>query len=361
MPAPVPVRNHVLRPFVLLVAAFVPLSVVVGQESATTEAAAPSAVDQAFAAWSKAKKGSKQKDAALLKLGALDDPRITELLLEELERAGKDKYALTVLRAIGSHPRAQALKSLHAVLQNDGSPAGHKNSAALAIARQGNRGIDQLISLASRDGVKPSTRDACLRGLAGANDARAWRGLSKFALRGNNPSRLAALGLLGKCRDVRSVTQARLKLLKDTDAVIAATAWRQLAVEGHDRAAWAFEDLVDKHGMTPPVAVRTQLVAGLPHVLESDYFEAMLRLASTKASLVRKQFAQSVPKLSQNLEFVEWLIGSALESRDPLERDIALQVMRAAPATAVRELVARVREKLRQRGLEHGQAIRATH
>ena len=347
MPVSVPVRNHVVRSFALLIAACASLSVAVGQESVPTEAAVPSAVDKAFASWNKAK-GSKQKNAALLRLGALDAPRVTELLLAELERAGDDKYALTVLRAIGGHPRTEALSSLRDLVLSAGSPVSHKKSAALAIARQGNRGIDLLVNVASRDGVKSSTRDACLRGLAGVNDARAWRGLAKFALRGNAPSRRAVLGLLDKCRDVRSVTQTRLKLLKDTDAAIASMAWRQLAVAGHDRAAWAFEDLVDKHGLTPPVAVRTQLVAGLPYVLESDYFEAMLRLASTKSSLVRKQLAASVPKLGNNLEFVEWLIESALESRDPLEREVAMQVLAAAPATAVGELVARVREKLRK-------------
>jgi len=303
--------------------------------------------DKALAAWNKAK-GTKQKNAALLRLGKLSDPRITDLLLSELERAGNGKYAVTVLRAINGHPRSEVLGPVRDVLERSSSPTSLKNSAAVALARQGNRAVDSLVAIASDDRTEVKVYNACLHGLAAADDARAWRGLARFALRGSARSRLAVLELMDDCRDVRAVTQVRLKLLKDSDAAISATAWRQLAVQGHDRAVWAFDDLIEKHGRKPPVPVRVQLVAGLPYILERGHFECMLQLAASQSSTVRKELRAVASRLGKRADFVDWLLNSALQSSDAAEREVAMIVLKAAPATSVRGLVARVRKNLRK-------------
>jgi hypothetical protein len=271
--------------------------------------------DAALAQWAKAKDGGEPERArALRRLAPCDDPRVTEALLDELDRVGMQPFAVQVLDAIG---------------------------------RQGNRGIDQLLDLARGDlDVKDAVRDVALDGLAAADDERAWRGLASLALKGGAPQQLRVLRLLEPAKDIAAVTQVRLRLLHEGEAELAATAWRQLAQHGYADARDAFDALLDRIGRTPPAAARAELVAGLAPIVQPEQFADLLELAACADGAVQTALQRATPALGRNEAFVRWLTATGLERGDAAQRDVAFAVLRSAPAATVQPLLAKARAEL---------------
>lgn len=338
-------RNRLRR---LSAAAAVLLSTVL--PAVAQETAEASAADLAIAAWERARSGTAAARAAAIgRLGRVDDERVTAVLLAELEAAGNDGFAVHVLDAIGQKPRPATMPALRAVLVDDGAPRNLRTAAARALGRQGSRGIDDLISLAEGgDRVPTDVRAACCDGLAAAGDDRAWRGLAGLCLKGGDVERQRALRLLDGAPGISAVTQVRIRLLGDSDLLIAAIAWRQLAEAGHERARWALDDLLERVGAQPGVAVRAELVAGMAHVLEPEHHARFLTLAASSVTAVRQRLRAAAEDLGRNEPFVTWLIASALESDVAAEREVAMLILKAAPTAALRTLVDRVRQQLRR-------------
>ncbi len=314
---------------------------------AAVAAQAPqSPADKAILAWEKAK-GGKQKTAALQQLAVLDDPRAEDILVVELTRAGNGAYAVTVINAIAKKPRPSLLPALQKSLTSTTSGS-VRSAAARVIGKSGAQGIDILLDMAGKDGVSVPLRGACLSGLAAAGDDRAWRGMAVLAMQGSAADKLVVLRQLESVRDVTAVTKARLALVDGSDEVLAAVAWRQLAAEGHPRAEWKFEDLIEGLGRSIDAKVAAEVVGGFPYVLDEDYYETCVRIASDKNSAVRQAFRRVAPKLGKDAGFTSWLVESVLRRGTPDEREVALIVLRAAPPAAVKDLVAEVRVGLKR-------------
>src|SRR5262249_28127551 len=214
---------------VLLACAWAPPSAaqgpVGGAAAAPVDARAQRDVDAALAQWAKAKDGGEPERArALRRLAPCDDPRVTEALLDELDRAGVQPFAAQVLEAIGRRPRGNIVPKLRPVLLQDAAGEFVRRAAAVALGRQGSPGADLLPDCARGDlDVKEAVRDAALDGLAAADDERAWRGLAPLALKGGTHQQLRVLRLLDPAKDIAAVTQVRLRLLHEGDAELAAT------------------------------------------------------------------------------------------------------------------------------------------
>lgn len=308
-------------------------------------------VEQALARWQAAAAGQPgERGLALAKLAAFDDPRVTAILVDELAQARPGPLLDRAVSALGQRPRASALEPLRELLRRPLLSAALRNGCAVAIARQGNRGIDLLIELARADGerAEDAVRVAAANALAAVGDERAWRGLAPLALRGPVPERLAVLRLLEPARDVAAVTQARLRLLQDSDSQLAATAWRQLAQEGHPRARAGFEDLVERLGNALAVPVRVELVHGLGAGLWPDVHSTFVRLAADPAPALQVALRKVAPVLAQDAAFVRFLLTEVLRSEDEAERQVAVAIVAKAAPALVQPLLDGVRAGLQR-------------
>lgn len=328
---------------------------------AAASANSADAVETAIARWQRAAAaGGPSRFAALSQLAALDDERVTAVLLAELERAGADPFAMRVVEAIGSRPRANVVEPLLAMLQRERVPLPQRNALAKAIALQGNRGIDQLLDLARADGGDAQVRQASRSGLAAVDDERAWRGLAPLALKGSVAERLEVLRLLAPARGVAAVTQARLRLLADTDALLLATAWHQLAAEGHAKARSALDDVLERVGQSPAPPVRAEIVRGMGLGMPADAYREFVRIAAAEGAAVRTAVREVAPELGKDAAFVRFLLQDVVASKLAIEREVALAILAKAPTETLQPLVERIRAGLAkptQEGLELALAL----
>lgn len=308
-------------------------------------------IDAALRRWEQSlAKDEKDRGGALNALAALDDPRVTDALVAALKRFAKEPFGARVADAIGQKQRAQSCPALEDALKGKDSSPQLRNAAARALGKQGNRGIDLLVDLAQSesDQVADATRSASRAGLAACKEDRAWRGLAPLALKGNKAEQLAVLQLLAPAKGVKAVTQVRVKLLQESDDVLAATAWRQLASEGYPRAGAALEDLVSRMGSAPQPAARAQLVQGMAFGLFGLSPEDFLRLASTPAAPVQSAVQAVAPALAKDAALLAFLVAAARERDDATERMVALTVVSKATVDALAPHVAAIRAGLQK-------------
>ncbi len=308
-------------------------------------------VDAALQAWEQAStKDEKERSAALAALAAFDDPRVTEALVAALKRFAKEPFGARVADAIGQKPRPQACPALENALKSkDASPA-LRNAVARALGKQGSRGIDLLVDVAQSelDTVTDAMRQASRAGLAASNEDRAWRGLAPLALKGSKVDQLSVLQLLAPAKGVKAVTQVRVKLLQESDDVLAATAWRQLAAEGYPRAGAALEDLVERMGSSPPPAARAELVQGMSAGLFGLAPEEFLRLAASPVGQVQAAVQSAASALAKDAGLLAFLVAAARERDDANERLVALTVVSKASVEALGPHIASIRAGLQK-------------
>lgn len=308
-------------------------------------------VEKALATWrDAADKMQPDPQRALLALAESEAQAVTTLLLQATQAAAGRPLEASLLRALAKRPRPGSQAIALSVLERAGTQAFLLELAAVVVARQGNGGIDVLLDIASPDNqaTKEPVRAAALVGLAEARSERAWRGLAPFLLRGTAAQRLRVLRLLDGVADEPVVTQARMRLLGEQNTELVAVAWRQLAQERHARAREFADDLLDKAGAEPVAIVRAELVRGLAVIEGDDHWMAWLRLAANDASPIRQAVRDATAALAGNAPFVRWLIKAGLTSDQPLEREVAMRVLRAAPVASLRELLVDVRTRLRK-------------
>lgn len=307
------------------------------------------AVAKALARWTADRDGEAGKRySALRALGELDDPRVTEALVDELRRLGRDFAAIQVADALAKKVRAGALEPLLQLFGSKESMPAVRGAIARAIAKQGNQGIDALIELLGQKSGKitEEQRVAAVGGLAALNDDRAWRGIAPLALEGAATEQLAILRQLAPAKDVKAVTQVRLKLLTESDQVLAATAWRQLALEKYPKSAAAFDDLVDKLGASPQPAAIAEIVFGLGAGVPANRYDDFLRLASEPSPMVQSAVGAVAADLAKDQKLVRWLLEAALGRAEPAQRQVVLAILSKASPEAVQPLVPRIRAGL---------------
>lgn len=334
-----------------------PVAGVAGQAVSPAPAPAPAApaaaqespLDKALAAYEKVRKQPEvQRIAAIQKLGDFAEPEATAVLVAEI-RAGKQPAASSAATALGKKPRAEAVDPLYEVLQSTADDQ-LRRSCAAALGVQGNRGIDLLGELLAKSDSASAVqlRAAVLSGLAAAKQDRAWRLLAVASLQGRPAERLEVLRQLRGVKDMPAVDQARLRAAQDDDLLLAATGWRQLAEVSHARTAIVGDSLLLRAGEDPQPAVRAELVAGLGAALEPGRFEAFMQLASAGGSPVRDAVNGVAARATATAGFVPWLVTKGLGSPDKDQRELALRILRKAPADKVGPLVADLKPRLRK-------------
>ncbi len=310
-------------------------------------------VDAALLRWDQLKSGD---DAARIigvnLLAPFDDARVTSILFDELERAGIKHAAVVILNAIAQKPRGNVVPKLRAVLFHEDADVFIRQACAVAIGKQGARGVDLLLDCVRGDaGSGNEVRDASFLGLAAAADERAWRGLAPMALKGSPAQQLHVLQLLDPVADVDSVTHVRERLLEDNNPELAALAWRQMVQHKQKGASDAADGLLERLLPTPPVGARVNLVVGLAASLQPDHFAAFLTLASSDEPLVQAALPPCVVSLAKNEAFVKWLASTGLVG-DPAQRSLAFRILRAAPLASVMPLLTKARASLRPAKVE---------
>lgn len=308
-------------------------------------------VDAALQRWEQSlAKEEKDRIGPLNAVAGFDDLRVTTSLVAAFKRFAKEPFGVRVADAIGQKQRPQACPALEDALKGKDSSPQLRNAAARALGKQGNRGIDILIDLAQSesDQVADATRQASRIGLASCNEDRAWRGLAPLALKGGTAAQLATLQLLAPAKGVKAVTQARVKLLQESDDVLAATAWRQLAAEGYARAGAALEDLVSRMGSSPQPAARAELILGMSAGLFGLPPEELLRLASSPAPQVQSAVQAAASGLAKDAGLLAFLVAAARERDDANERLVSLTIVSKATVEALAPHVATIRAGLQK-------------
>ncbi len=301
-----------------------------------------------------------QRRRTIIWLGEIDHADATSFLQQELAAAGDTAFAANVLEAIAKVPRPALREEVLAVLRRDTAPAAVRKQAAAAIVGLGERGIDHLLELAAAgdEAVKPAVRDAAVGALVDSKLDRALRGLAQQLLAGPVPARLKLLRRMEPVRSVPPVSAARIQLVHEGDLELAAVAWRQLAVEKHERAKALTIDVLERVVGEPRPAVAAELIGGLVRVRDADFYPAVLRFGAMPGDVVKKALRDGAAAAAEDPALVKFLVSKGLEDTRPAAREAAKLLLREAPAEAVQPLVERIRADLRA-GRKKGQEMAA--
>lgn len=277
-------------------------------------------------------------------IAAFDHPAATAALLQELDQA-ETSAKEAVVRVLGQ--RQEAFEPLRRLLLRDDTADRLRRLAAEALGRLGSQGIDLLLDLAAKE-TTMAVHEASIDGLGAAKDERAWRGLAALAAGGSSAQRLRILRLLDEAQGVSAVTKVRAMAVDDADPLLAAVAFRQLSQEGWSRARDRLDELLDRVGMAPAVAVRAELVQGMAPLLDKALYEPFVRLAASDATVVRQAVRKVAARAVGNADFVRWLASEGLELEQPAEREAVILLLHSAPAPAIAGPLARVRARLQR-------------
>ncbi len=170
-----------------------------------------------------------ERAEALAALADFEGEEVTRVLLVELDRAGESEYRIQVIEAIGLRTRPGVLGPLEEQLLRTSASAALRRACAVAMAGQGNRGIDLLTGIfddppGGGTARGRALRRVCLYGLSQADDNRAWRVIAEQSLEGSISERLRVLELLTPARNTSAVRRARELCLQDPNLRIASAA-----------------------------------------------------------------------------------------------------------------------------------------
>jgi len=314
-----------------------------------------------------------QERKALIWLGEIDHPLVADYLRTELTKAGDTEFAAVVLDAIAKVPRPVLQPEMLAVLQRSTTPVGVRNAAATAIGRLGDRGIDLLLELArpaaeeeekkvdakdaKDDAVKKSAvrqrlleesvRRAAIGAIVDSRIDRAVRALAPMLLQGNKASRLFLLRRMQSVHGCYPVSEARIRLVKEGEIELAATAWHHLALERHERAKELAVDVLERVVDLPAPAVAGELIGGIVLVQDPELYPLLLRYGSIPGVVVRNALRAAAPAAAKDRALMTWLVQKGLEQDKPAAREAAKLLLLEAPLEVVQPLVAKVRAAIR--------------
>ena len=291
-----------------------------------------------------------QRQKAIVWLGEIDHPAASEFLQKELVAAGDGGFLVFVVEAIGKVARPALRPDLTAVLEREKAPMPARIAAAGAIARLGDRPMDDLIE---RVGLPPEQlpapqRDAIVVALVQGKSDRAARGLAPLLLKGPMPDRLRLLRQMEAVRGVPPVSAARVQLVRgEGDLETAAVAWRQLCVEEHDGAKGLAIDVLERIVGDPRPTVAAELIGGLVRCRDDELYPVLVRFGSIGGDAVRKALKAAAPAAAEDPALLKFLVAKGLDEGSPAAREAARLLLMAAPPEAVKPLVDRIRADLR--------------
>ncbi len=331
------------------------------------------------------KQKAAQRKHALLWLGEIDHSTVVAYLQKELVTAGDTPFAAVVLEAIAKVPRPTLQSEFSAALQRVTAPPVVRSAAATALVKLGDRSIDHLIELVrglgdddkdqKKDNVRKDdakqivareqaarnmARDAAIGALVASGGDRAHRGLAPLLLEGSAASRLSLLRRMQSVHGVPPVSAARIHLVLEAELELAVVAWRQLALEKHERSKALAVDVLERLVGEPKPIVAAELIGGLALVQDADFYPLLLRFGSIPGEVVRRALRDAAPAAATDRALMTWLVKKGLEDDRPAAREAAKLLLTQAPLEVVQPLVARVRAEIRsgkKRSLEFAMGL----
>jgi hypothetical protein len=288
-----------------------------------------------------------QRRRALLWLGEIDQPGATEFLQRQLVKAGDQPFAAVVAEAIGKVARPSLRGELWTLARRAEAPPAVRTAAARSVLRLGDDAIADVLRAAGDDKLAAPVRESLLMAVAESGDERALRGLVPLLSRGDLAMRLRVLRRMDGVRGVATISNARIKWLREAELDFAAVAWRQLVLEGHERARSLTVDIIERFVEEPAPAVAADLITGLVRVRDADFYPLLLRYGGGGTSAVRESLRQAAPVAAEDPALVQFLVQKGLDDARPGAREAAKLLLLAAPVEAVRPLVERLRADLR--------------
>ena len=342
----------IVRSFISCVLATVWLGLGLCAQGADTPPDPAAKVQQAIAdyrALAGDPKKAAQRRKALVWLGEIDHALATQFLQAELVAAGDTPFAAVVVEAIGKVARPSLQADLVAVLARTSAPAAVRTAAATVVLRLGDRAMDSLLAMATTgDGTVPQPqRDAVIAAVVASRDERALRGLMPLLLDGPWPARLSVLRRLEAVQGLPPLSAARIKLALEGDLETAAVAWRQLALEKHERAKALTIDVFERIVGDPRPPIAAELIGGLVRVRDEDFYPVLLRYGAIAGDVVKKALREGAAAAAEDPALMKFLIQKGLDHENPGSREAAKLLLAQAPAEVVRPLVDRIRGDLR--------------
>ena len=266
-------------------------------------------------------------------LGGFDDPRVTEILTAELKRAKMLNYRIAVLRSLGQRQRADILEIFTEILDTQPQDYRLRSTVCGGIARQGDAGLDDLLSRLSKLKADrlPSPqyllKQSILQSLPLAKSERAFDAIAQHVSTGAAASRSFALIQLRNAPPGPSVTKTRIAASKSTDLALAAEATRQLAMHGTPGTK-ALTLALNKKALDKVAGtVHAALLEALSYHLDSDTYGAFITRASFSAPEVDATLKRISERIRNNVAFTEWLIERGLKLRPAGERSVAIRLL----------------------------------
>ncbi|MDA1221339.1 MAG: HEAT repeat domain-containing protein [Planctomycetota bacterium] len=319
------------------------VTVLLGCAVAAQQPSDPAAAIAAFEA-ARAKPEA-ERSAAALKLARVPGTRATELLLADLGTAKDPNYLTTLVRALGDFPRPQAVEPINLLLIAEESSPTLRNTAATALAKQGEEGIAKLGAAALAEGTSASaqnTRTYAMIGLSRAENDSAWTALAKIAATAAEPTRGSALRYLLKAPPLPSVTAAREAAARagDSSVMTRAGAVRQLVEASHEDADALLTELIDRPDTLTSTSTHSDLLAALLARFGPKYFDAFLTVGAAVRPASRKPVEKEIAALTaQHSDFVAWLSGALPRRESPSERCFGLELLNRVQGPEVTELL----------------------
>lgn len=289
---------------------------------------------------------------AIVWLGELDAPEVSEYLKKELRRTQATAFASNVIEAIAAVPRPGLEDEVFDVLTKARTPMAARVAAATTVAGLGERGVERVLLLAGADEKVASleARNAAVDGLLKNRSQRAISGLVGLIEKGDDAVRLRVLRRIGSARGIGSIDDARIRLIRDGTLEMAAVAWRQLCVTGHARARSLAVDVFERIFDEPPPAVAAELIGGVVRIKDPDFYPALLRFGVQPGAAIRQALRAAAAPAAEDPDLLRWLIVSGLDADSEAKREVARLLLDKAPVEALQPLVERVRQDLQKRG-----------
>lgn len=277
-------------------------------------------------------------------LADFEGAEVTAALLAELARAEDLGYLQTVVRALGAKPRDGAAPALQKVLR-EASNNRLMDSAAEGLSRQGEAGVQALAAVLAEESKGGARRTAACDGLGRADSDAARDVLLKELKAIGGRDRLPILRALAHRKDDGLVDAQRLALVGDRDALVAATALRQLADHKHDKAQELGRQLLRRLAADASSEHYTAVLHALLTAPATADAESVLLATARAEDPFGTALLPSWQTAVANPTFLRWLLEQAPSRKQPNERAFAAQAL-ALCQPADRAAVAPVLQRL---------------
>ena len=324
-----------------------------GQAEAEAAAALQQRIGKAISAYEKVRRDKKkirQRRRLLGWVGDIEAPRVSDYLHKELKAYARYAFGADVVAAIRKIERPEFADRFHAVLRSKKVHARTVAAITNWFVLRGQRGVDDMLELVedAESGATAAVKSAVVKALARSGDKRAHAGIATFLAENDNPVRLRLLRLIDGVRDAELLDRARIRCVRKGNLIVSATAWRQLATQGHKRAKLLTLDVLERVVDKPKPDAAVQLITGLVLVRDRDFYPALLRFGAVAGKPVSAALRKMAPEAAKDPELMRFLIEDGIDTEEPGQRKAAKLLLSQAPVEVIRPLVQRVRKQLRR-------------